>query len=895
MSFLIFILLLFSSIRGFPARPFPNGNESDHDRSQVRISMDVNLAAANMIEMMQRLYQTSGVAFTANDAQTGSRLLKQDGIFTKPPMVPSAMNNNEEMKSSSRHDNGHEYINPAVIDRNTVDVIFETMPNIPPEITNVLSQLDGDFAEYILTNAINPIDIIREMNEKTLKLAIIYVPVFSRLLAQADAETIHSTFYKIPRPCEYLLSLDADIIYIIKNQYTWLDICFTAIFAKTNPRAIFTDYQLVYINKKIPNFKVLMDRIPADKWNAKNKIAVAAAHMLLVMPDYDIRVLNEVLDVVTSTTSNQELKKMLVKRGAELQGAFLLNLLLDGAEQRIEEIVPEDTTPPTEESEEYEESIEGTIKFMLSPKKRTIPQYEYYESVKKRKHWKEAFASMTYTEMAYVITRVGDADDFMSQMPISVIERCVKNLPKVEGVNGFDEYKTFDNIKYPKTMEKLYGATTTTTSTTATSTPATTTTLTSAPATSTSTVPEATETSNLPAATTTLAPETNATTLALSTTSATSKLVTITTSVLPTTTLASTPPTTTTTSTPPTTTTTSTLPTTTTSTPATTTTASSTSTVASIEKLKSIEETKKFLLRPDIQSWRFHQLDAAISKLKYVKEAVMTMTYEELARVLPLFSDMDDFLSKMPVDFIKGCIANLPKYEKFAHYRDFSYMRFPKTLEKVYLGPVNTIEATKRFMLHDILKKLHNYQYERSVFNKKYHKEAFASMTNEEMAYVVGRLSNPDYFLPKLPFNVIKRCVENLPKVKNVEGFDPRQFTHINFQNTFRHYILEKTKEETLENTKELMLSPVFRGMEYENMVRKRLHWKEAFASMKCEQMAMVLLRVAYRDQFLSEMPIDVIRRFVRNLPKLNEDLRGYFRFNHYSFPKTLRKLQGKS
>ncbi|VUZ52165.1 unnamed protein product, partial [Hymenolepis diminuta] len=263
------------------------------------------------------------------------------------------------------------------------------------------------------------------------------------------------------------------------SQYTWLDICFTAAFAKTNAKAIFTDSQLLHIKKKIPKFDDLLKRVPADKWNANNKIAVETANMLLVMPDYDARILNEVLNSVSSETPDEELKKMLAKRGSELQGAFLLNLLLDGEIQLFEnEETPEEINSPistTESDEEPEQTVEDTMKFMLSPKWKDASPEEYYKALKNRQNWKEAFASLTYEEMAAVLTRVEEADDFLSQMPEDVIKRCVENLPKVKNVEGFELYNTFDYEHYPKTLRKLYGDSTTTTSTT-TTTPTSTTT-----------------------------------------------------------------------------------------------------------------------------------------------------------------------------------------------------------------------------------------------------------------------------------------------------------------------------------------------------------------------------------------------------------------------------------
>ncbi|VDL62123.1 unnamed protein product [Hymenolepis diminuta] len=394
--------------------------------------MNFNLGADNMMKM-ELLYPSNETAHPMDDNQGKSG---QNGIPRIPHVsyetAQSSVSVSKFVPSNEAYHFNHffGYSNQEFIDQNTVDVIFETMPNIPPEIINVLSQLDGDFANYILSSACNPTDMIREMNANTVKHAVYYVPGFSRLLAKSDMETIHSTFYKIPRPCDYLFSLDEDIIHILKSQYTWLDICFTAAFAKTNAKAIFTDSQLLHIKKKIPKFDDLLKRVPADKWNANNKIAVETANMLLVMPDYDARILNEVLNSVSSETPDEELKKMLAKRGSELQGAFLLNLLLDGEIQLFEnEETPEEINSPistTESDEEPEQTVEDTMKFMLSPKWKDASPEEYYKALKNRQNWKEAFASLTYEEMAAVLTRVEEADDFLSQMPEDVIKSTTR-------------------------------------------------------------------------------------------------------------------------------------------------------------------------------------------------------------------------------------------------------------------------------------------------------------------------------------------------------------------------------------------------------------------------------------------------------------------------------------
>nr|CDS32153.2 expressed protein [Hymenolepis microstoma] len=408
-----------------------------------------------------------------------------------------------------------------------------------------------------------------------------------------------------------------------------------------------------------------MERIPADKWTANNKIAVGAANMLLVMPEYDVRVLNEVLNSVTDDTLNRDLKEMLVKKGAELQGAFILNLLLDGVDQPFENsgIPTEDTNgrPSYKREEEREETTESTTTWIPAP---------------------------------------------------------------------------------------------------------------------------TTETST-----------------------------------------------------------------------------ATTTTMSNDEESMTIEETKKFMLNPVLGTRSDQEIYAEFKKLKYVEEVFMAMTYEEKAQVILLFDNKDDFLWKMPLEVIRGCVKNLPNVPKFVYFKDFPYVHFPKTLEKLHFGAVDTIKTTKRFMLHDMLKNLYRFDYSRIVFGKKYHKEAFASMTNEEIAHVVSRLEEPDDYIKELPFDVVKRCVENLPKVRNVDGFDPDKFTHRYFKNTFRVYILTKTKAETIENTKELMLSEAVPINEYENIVCNRRHWKEAFASMTYREMAFVLIRVNNADEFLSQMPISVIER----------------------------------
>nr|CDS32154.2 hypothetical protein HmN_000412200 [Hymenolepis microstoma] len=955
-------------MRDLHAKPISIGNESDYGYSPVRVSMDLNVAAAKMIEMMQELYQSNGVVSNANDARSGRPLLERecqhDSVSTEFPIAPSAQNSVKVKVLPGKYDNDHEYINPEVIDRNTVDVIFETMPNIPPEITNALSQLDGDFADYILTNAVNPIDMIREMNEKTLKLAITYVPVFPKLLAQADAETIHSTFYKIPRPCDYLLSLEVDIICILKNQYSWLDICFTAVFAKTNPKAIFSDYQLVYINKKIPKFNILMERIPADKWTANNKIAVGAANMLLVMPETmeklnsvsiasTVASTTETSTATTTTTSSDEesmtiekTKKFMLNRelgtwsDQEIHAAFKklkyveeafmamtyeekaqVILLFDNKDDFLSKMplevirgcvknlpnVPKfahfKDFPYVHFSKTLEklhfgavDTIETTKRFMLHDMLKNLDGFDYSRIVFGKKYNKEAFASMTNEEIAYVVSRLEDPDNYIANMPFDVVKRCVENLPKVRNVDGFDPekfiYRDFKNTFRVYILSKTKAETIENTKELMLSKgllefeyesivrnrrhwkEAFASMTYREMASVLTRVKDADEflsrmpisviercVRNLPKVNDVFGFDRYKTFDHNNYPRTMEKLN----SVSITSTVASTTRTSTVT----------------------------TTTTLSNEKSMTIEKTKRYMLNPELRMWRHFEIKAAFKKLKYVEEAFIAMTYEEKARVILLFDDMDGFLSKLPRDVIKGCVVNLPKFDDFVSYKDFPYYRFPKTLEKLHFGAVDTIETTKRFMLHDIMKNLSKYHFTWGVKRQKFHKEAFASMTIEEMAYVLARLEEPDFYLGKLPFDVIKRCVENLPKVRNVKGFDPDKFTRRNFRNTFRVYILNKTQAETIENTKELMLSEVFRLIEYEGIVRRRKHWKEAFASMTYPEMAKVLLRVRDKDQFLSEMSIDVIRRFVQNMPKFGDNINGYFQINKNSFPKTMRKLQG--
>ncbi|VDL62121.1 unnamed protein product [Hymenolepis diminuta] len=253
----------------------------------------------------------------------------------------------------------------------------------------------------------------------------------------------------------------------------------------------------------------------------------------------------------------------------------------------------------------------------------------------------------------------------------------------------------------------------------------------------------------------------------------------------------------------------------------------------------------------------------------------------------------------MPIDVIKRCMQNLPNVknvEGIKDYMKFTYKLYPKTLEKLHFGEKLTVESTKRLMLSDLLKDLDKGEYRHALIKKKYYKEAFSSMTYEEMAYVLTRL-RPDYFLSEMPVDVIRRCVENLPTVKNVEGFNSiNKFDFKNYPLTMRIYMLDKTKEETVENTKELMLSETFTHSEYYEAVCERKHFKEAFASMTYEEMLEVLKKVGEIDEFLSQMSKSVIKRCVENVPKVKgaENL-VVATFDNFYYPKTLKKLYGDS
>lgn len=320
----ILCLVLFLSLRNTIAADISIGGIQGNSSTPFRISMNLDLRPEQMMKLMSMLHEPKGYFGRAIANRTVKGLPRV--VAKHPELVGSAYSWGG---SCCRGYDPYLFARYGIVDPSTAETLFETMPNIPPEYINVLSQLDGDFADYVLTNAVNPTPMIREMDANTIKLVVAFVRTFPKLLAKAEAETIHTVFYKIPRPCEFLLEQEDEIIEILKSQYIWLETCFTAAFRKAHPNLIFTDYQLAYIIRKIPNFKLLMEKIPRSKWTSSNKLAVNAANMLLAMPKEDIRVLNRILKEA-ARGSISRLKAKLRSKGSDLQGAFLLNLLLEG-------------------------------------------------------------------------------------------------------------------------------------------------------------------------------------------------------------------------------------------------------------------------------------------------------------------------------------------------------------------------------------------------------------------------------------------------------------------------------------------------------------------------------------------------------------------------------------
>ncbi|VDL62119.1 unnamed protein product [Hymenolepis diminuta] len=230
---------------------------------------------------------------------------------------------------------------PGPFNEEIRSLIFQTMPDLHINAINTLHAFDWTFTEYILNNAKFPGKLMQGMNSNTLKWVTTYVPSFPEILAKSDVHTIYDFFGKVPYPCQYFQSLEKSIRSRLAFKYGWLLNCeppttttttTTTTTPKTTttkvstpaPKPLFTIEILQTLRVKVPNFGLLLEIVPFEKFDSNNRKAVALIHLLMNMNDEDAKKANALFDKLDLNTPAKEAADIFFKGVKEFSGALTI-------------------------------------------------------------------------------------------------------------------------------------------------------------------------------------------------------------------------------------------------------------------------------------------------------------------------------------------------------------------------------------------------------------------------------------------------------------------------------------------------------------------------------------------------------------------------------------------
>nr|CDS32155.2 hypothetical transcript [Hymenolepis microstoma] len=271
--------------------------------------------------------------------------IKEDGFeipesSSGPPSV-----NTEKVGDDKRFEDPHGTPPPPTFPDDpgpfTEDIrwlIFKTMPDLHPNVVNTLSAFDWTFAEYVLNNAMHPGAIIQAMSSNTLKWVTEHVSNFPQILVGSDEQTVYNFFGKVPYPCQFFQSLEKSIRDQLAFKHTWLQYCEppkavskpTTVQSATDTPAgptseeepLFTSEIIGIIRKKFPNFSMLLEIVPFEKFTTKNARAVALFNLIRNVSDEDVKKSNKLFDQLTAQMTRRTAADIFLKGIREFSGAL---------------------------------------------------------------------------------------------------------------------------------------------------------------------------------------------------------------------------------------------------------------------------------------------------------------------------------------------------------------------------------------------------------------------------------------------------------------------------------------------------------------------------------------------------------------------------------------------
>lgn len=222
--------------------------------------------------------------------------------------------------------------------------IFDTMPQIRPELVNALHLQDPGFVKYVISQHRNLYGLLVNMHPNTFEFVFKHVPSIQKTLAQLPAEEIRRLIGSLADIKAFLAKLDAKILNVLllkvpefkeADSTTTTTAETTSTYATTVAPVIepecqgflFTKEELKKIRAVFPKVDELLSKLPKEKQVALHALFPNMAKAILKLDSKDLEILNENVVEIADQLNNL-IAESLVKIMADESDSNILRKIL---------------------------------------------------------------------------------------------------------------------------------------------------------------------------------------------------------------------------------------------------------------------------------------------------------------------------------------------------------------------------------------------------------------------------------------------------------------------------------------------------------------------------------------------------------------------------------------
>ncbi|KAM3173545.1 hypothetical protein ACTXT7_012302 [Hymenolepis weldensis] len=215
------------------------------------------------------------------------------------------------------------------------EVIVQTLPTIPYDLAFTLNFMQPELVDFIIGRHANLDYLLLHTDTPTLEYIVSSTPEFARYLSRLPPESIYDVLFKMPYPCQYLLTIDKIYADAITFKLPMAGTCFPPTTTSTTttttttaaptttaepnmvPEDHFSKEELDTMTAKVPNIRSLLMKANPKKLREVREL----------VPDFTI-IFNELDDDIINVLNSFDLSKLSRK--------LIWNTLHNFSENRIE-------------------------------------------------------------------------------------------------------------------------------------------------------------------------------------------------------------------------------------------------------------------------------------------------------------------------------------------------------------------------------------------------------------------------------------------------------------------------------------------------------------------------------------------------------------------------------